>query len=139
MSRNEYVERLTRWLMPDRDDPELAAQARERASLDGVYTGKSARIQRLIRLAYLRGVRRGAGCAWEAKQPFSLRDAADDATPSPKAVTIHNLSDEEIRSVIEAWVRTGELMEADGEPISAYVCDRVRAEMAATRSKAGES
>lgn len=73
MSRDAYVDKVTRWLMPDRKDPELAAAARERSTLDGVYNGKSARIRRLVRLAYLRGVRRGAGCAWEAQQPVHLR------------------------------------------------------------------
>ena len=71
--RTEYIERLTKWLMPDRKDPELAAQARESTGLGGVYTGESARIMRLVHLAYLRGVRRGASCAWEAKQKIVLR------------------------------------------------------------------
>lgn len=53
---------------------------------------------------------------------------------------IRHLSDEEIRAVIEAWLRTGEMTESGGE-ISAYVCDRVRKEMlraeAAPRSEVG--
>lgn len=73
MTKAEYIERVTRWLMPDRDDPELAAAARERTTLDGVYGGTSQRIHGLVRLAYLRGVRRGAGCAWEAQRPVRLR------------------------------------------------------------------
>lgn len=72
--RLEYIERITRWLMPDRNDPALAADARASTTLDGVYGGKSPRIYRLISLAYLRGVRRGASVAWEARQPISLRD-----------------------------------------------------------------
>ncbi len=75
-----YIERVTAWLMPDQRDPDLATEAREGMSLDGVYSGSSARIHRLVRLAYLRGVRRGAGAAWEGMQPIGLRD--DD---SPKA------------------------------------------------------
>ncbi len=86
-----YIERIVGWLMPDREDPALAEQARELTTLDGVYRGKSPRIRRLVRLAYLRGCRRGAGCAWSAAQPISLRDAAlesigsegqGDASPS---------------------------------------------------------
>lgn len=52
-------------------------------------------------------------------------------------MTIRSLSDEEIRAVIEAWLRTGEMMEANGEPISAYVCDRVREEMRRTAAGVG--
>lgn len=78
MTRSEYVERVTRWLMPDDKDPDLAADARERAGLSGVYTGTSKRIRRMVHLAYLRGVRHGAGCAWEAAQPVTLREAGGD-------------------------------------------------------------
>lgn len=74
MTKAEYIEKITRWLMPDRDDPELAAEARAGTSLDGVYEGSSPRIHRLVRLAYLRGVRRGARAAFEARQPIALRD-----------------------------------------------------------------
>ena len=69
----DYIERITRWLMPDRKDPEMAAQARERSTLDGVYTGKSAKIYRIMHLSWLRGVRKGATCAWEARQKVYLR------------------------------------------------------------------
>lgn len=72
--RHYFIERITGWLMPDRNDPDLAVQARESTSLDGVYAGKSRRIHQLVRLAYLRGVRRGAAAAWEAQQPIVLRD-----------------------------------------------------------------
>ena len=40
--------------------------ASESSSLDGVYTGKSARISGLVRTAYRRGIRRGIGLAWDA-------------------------------------------------------------------------
>ena len=73
MTRAEYVERVTRWLMPDRKDPELAAEARATGGLSDVYRGKSARSHRIVHLAYLRGVRRGASCAWEAQQKVVLR------------------------------------------------------------------
>ncbi len=80
-ARANYIEKITRWLMPDRQDPELAAEARASTMLDGVYKGDSRRITRLVRLAYYRGIRRGASSAWEAAQPIVLRDLE----PSPMA------------------------------------------------------
>ena len=71
MKRNEYIERVTGWLMPDDTDPELANDAR--ATGEPLYTGSSERIARLVRRAYLRGIRRGASCAYEAMQPVTIR------------------------------------------------------------------
>lgn len=79
-TKETFVEKLTAWLMPDAQDPELADEARRCMTLDGVYSGRSARTHRLVRLAYLRGVRRGAGCAWEAQQPVRLREGAGQTT-----------------------------------------------------------
>jgi hypothetical protein len=73
MSREEYIEAITRWLMPDQGDPEFAAEVRAKTGLDGVYKGKSWKTTRMVKLAFLRGVRRGAGLAWEARQPVVLR------------------------------------------------------------------
>lgn len=71
--RAEYVERIVGWLMRSKDDPELAERARASTGLDGVYTGKSARIHWMVRLAYYRGCRRGASSAWEARQSVGMR------------------------------------------------------------------
>ncbi len=68
-----YVEKITGWIVDFDKDAELAADVRANPTLDGIYSGKSQKIHRMIRLAYLRGVRRGAGCAWDAKQPITLR------------------------------------------------------------------
>jgi len=85
--RDEFVERLTRWLMPR--DPGLAEQARACMGLDGVYNGTSARVHRMIRLAYARGCRRGAAAAWSAHQPVTLRGALVEETgPSDVARTV---------------------------------------------------
>jgi hypothetical protein len=77
LSSDEFIERATGWMIDGMAktyrDPELADEARERASLDGVYTGKSMRLHRMVRLAYLRGVRRGAYSVWEGQQPITLR------------------------------------------------------------------
>lgn len=74
LDRDEFVERVTGWLMPK--DEKLAAEARASVSMDGVYTGRSSRILRIARLAYARGVRRGASCAWSAQQPVTTRGNA---------------------------------------------------------------
>lgn len=72
MTRDEYVERITSW-MTDADGPEFSEMVRRSFGIDGIYKGKSRKIYQMIRLAYARGVRRGAGCAWEARQPVTLR------------------------------------------------------------------
>lgn len=71
--RKEYVDRLCGWLT--RDDKELAEAVGDKSGLDGVYRGTSKRIVWLLRVAYHRGVRRGCGLAWEAKQPIGFREA----------------------------------------------------------------
>lgn len=77
MPQDEYVERVVGWAVDATDAhwPGLAAEARAGGGLSGVYTGKSARLHRLVRLAYLRGLRDGARYAWEARQPVALRGA----------------------------------------------------------------
>lgn len=74
-----YIERLTSWLMPKEADPDREAVL-EHTTLDGLYRGKSTKIRRLIRIAYLRGVRRGASIAWDARQPICLRNGSMTAT-----------------------------------------------------------
>lgn len=66
--RDAYVDRVTRHIIPQDD-----ALSRSAMTLDGIYDGDSARIHELIRTAYRRGVRRGAACAWSARQSISLR------------------------------------------------------------------
>lgn len=66
--RGEYIDRVTRHLVPADDH-----EARASMTLDGIYGGGSEKIHRLIRLAYRRGVRRGASSAWHAQQPIGLR------------------------------------------------------------------
>jgi hypothetical protein len=77
LSKEEFVERATGWMVDGMakidQDPLLADEARERMTLDGVYSGKSERLLRMVRLAYLRGVRRGAYSVWEGQQPVVLR------------------------------------------------------------------
>lgn len=81
----EFVERVTHWLIDaaDKNYPseELATQVREKHDLSGVYDGDSKKIHRLVRLAYLRGVRRGAYCVWESKQKVYLREVPDAQAP----------------------------------------------------------
>jgi hypothetical protein len=75
MTQDEYVEKVVGWAL-DADEkywPGLAAEARSGGGLSGVYTGKSEKMHRLARLAYLRGLRDGARYAWEARQPVVLR------------------------------------------------------------------
>lgn len=109
-----YVERLTRWLMPD-DDPELAAEARASMSLDGVYKGGSRRIMRMIRLAYLRGVRRGAAIAWNARQPVGLRTVQIPPPPRECPACGHVLCDAGCRCNCAEAKR-----ELEAEPESPY-------------------
>lgn len=77
LSSEEFVERVTGWMVDGMAntyrDPKLAEEARERMSLEDVYRGKSSRLYRMVRLAYLRGVRRGAYSVWEGQQPIVLR------------------------------------------------------------------
>ena len=70
--KESYVARVTSWLMP-KNDPELKAQAEESYYINGIYTGKSMRIHRMIRLAWARGCRKGASAAWDGQQPVKLR------------------------------------------------------------------
>lgn len=79
MKQDEYVEKVVGWAL-DADErywPGLAAEARADGGLSGVYRGRSARLHRMVRLAYLRGLRDGARYAWEARQPVVPRN--DDA------------------------------------------------------------
>ena len=71
-----FVKRATDWLMP-KDDPELKAQAEESYYINGIYTGKSMRIHRMIRLAWARGCRKGASAVWDGQQQVSLRGSTD--------------------------------------------------------------
>lgn len=68
----DFIKRATDWLMP-KNDPELAEQAQESYYINGIYTGKSMRIHRMIRLAWARGVRKGASAVWDGQQPVTLR------------------------------------------------------------------
>ena len=72
MTRDEYINKVTDWAY-SRESDEMKARILEAKRLDGVYTGKSKRIRDLVRLAYMRGVRAGAGMAWEAQQKMELR------------------------------------------------------------------
>ena len=79
MTQDEYVEKVVGWAI-DADEkswPGLAAEVRAGGGLSGVYTGKSVRLHRMVRLAYLRGLRDGARYAWEARQPVELRTSED--------------------------------------------------------------
>ena len=69
--KDEFVALHTKWLMPK--DEELAEQAQESYYINGIYTGKSMRIHRMIQLAWARGCRKGASAVWEGKQPVTLR------------------------------------------------------------------
>ena len=77
LTKREYVDRIVGWLMPKRA-PEMVELVGDITTLDGLYCGRSVRIRRLIRAAYLRGCRRGAGCAWSAAQPITLRTQAKE-------------------------------------------------------------
>lgn len=82
LDKATFVERVTAWLMrDDKPDRALPVEARASFGLDGVYDGESAHIRRLVTLAYLRGIRRGAACAWEAQQPIVLRDTETKPCP----------------------------------------------------------
>ena len=73
--RDEFVARATRHMVPADD-----ADAQQAMTLDGVYDGESERIRRLVRIAYRRGVRRGAASAWSA---LPAMDELAEA-PNPK-------------------------------------------------------
>ena len=81
MKKNEYVEKVVGWAIDanSKHSPGLANEARARSGLDGVYEGKSGRLHRLVRLAYLRGLRDGARYAWESRQPVVPRGEEDPA------------------------------------------------------------
>jgi len=70
--KKAYIDRLSRlyYVACLHDDPDAT-------TLDGLYSGKSSRIVRLIRKAYHRGIRRGIGLAWEARQKVTLRREED--------------------------------------------------------------
>lgn len=119
--RAEYVERIVGWLMP-KDDPELATRARESTGLDGVYTGKSARIRWLVRLAYMRGCRRGASSAWQARQPIGFRGV------SPSGLRLAEMV-ERVQAV---------LAEADADDAPFVDSERLRAALAPTSAEGGE-
>lgn len=76
VARDEFVERLTCWMLRKRD-AEYAKDATASSYLDKLYEGSSARIARLISIAYHRGVRRGVGLVWESRQRIGLRASAD--------------------------------------------------------------
>lgn len=67
ITRDDFVSKVTDWIIhSDANDKEIQELAKSDKGLNGVYGGKSAKIHRLVRLAYLRGVIRGASAAWEA-------------------------------------------------------------------------
>lgn len=120
----DYIERITQWLMPDRRDPEMAAQARERMTLDGAYTGKSVKIRRYMQLAWLRGVRMGAKCSWDAKQKVYLRGGQSTGKHLGQTSNL-----EQAREALEAILqlaqealkstRRPDALPSDGEPTPA--------------------
>ncbi len=65
ITRDDFVSKVADWII-NSESPEMQEKARQDRGLNGIYGGKSAKIHRLIRLAYLRGVIRGASAAWEA-------------------------------------------------------------------------
>ena len=73
--KKAYIDRLSRLYHVAylHDDPDAT-------TLDGLYSGKSSRIVRLIRKAYHRGIRRGIGLAWEARQKVTLRREEDSTS-----------------------------------------------------------
>jgi hypothetical protein len=74
--RADFVERAVGWLIDSSpNDDEIRDAARARMTLDGLYSGKSRRIYRLIKIAYLRGARRGASAVWEGMQPIVPRES----------------------------------------------------------------
>lgn len=62
-----FIDRVVGWLMRGENNA-IQEMAKDSLHLDGVYKGKSMAIHRAVKVAYLRGARRGAGCAWESKQ-----------------------------------------------------------------------
>ena len=128
-ARLAFIEKLTAWLMPDRHNPELAAEARERTSIDGIYTGRSVKIKRAVYLAHLRGIRRGVAIAWEARQPITLRQPVTDQPcepdvladllslvmqPGPPAEVIATWTSAE-RIDVEAWAAREHLSASDNK------------------------
>jgi hypothetical protein len=75
-SRDEYIERRAKWLIPASDTDSWSSM-----TLDGIYSGSSERIVRMIQIAYRRGVRRGLAAAWNAKQPIGLRNGTEHEPP----------------------------------------------------------
>jgi len=80
ITKVEFVERFARLVI---DCPShglgVAEEARRPGRLDGIYNGKSEKIRRFMRIAYLRGVRRGCELVWEGHQPVGLRSSSGDA------------------------------------------------------------
>lgn len=68
LDRDEYIRKVVGFLVPSSD-----REAWEALTLDGVYSGASPYVRRLVEIAYRRGVRRGAAAAWSARQPAQLR------------------------------------------------------------------
>lgn len=73
VTRQEYVDYFSKWIMDGERDKSIVEQALSAPQLSGIYNGASMRIRRLIKIAYLRGVRYGIGIVWEAHQPIGLR------------------------------------------------------------------
>jgi len=115
LGKLEYVERLTSWLMPS--DPEMSVRARAMMTLDGVYTGKSQRIRQLIRLAYARGCRRGAACAWHARQPVTTRDAYENARQRDAVIAVMH----RLKRAMDKDTREAEARPTNDERF--YYCD----------------
>ena len=69
MDRDEYIECVTKHIVPSGDIDSWSSM-----TLDGIYSGDSERISRMIQIAYRRGVRRGAAAAWSVKQKVTVRD-----------------------------------------------------------------
>lgn len=82
MEKEDYIAKTVGLLMP-KDDEALAAEVGASLYLDGVYSGDSPRIARMVRVAYLRGVRRGAAAAWSARQPITTRDVVPPSNGNP--------------------------------------------------------
>lgn len=83
MNRREYVDRVTSYVLPKEGD--LREAVLERRTLERLYLGTSAKIHRLIRIAWGRGVRAGASMAWSAMQPVTTRSMAADTVPVDRA------------------------------------------------------
>ena len=72
--KKEFINRVSKWIRGSLSEDLL--KETDSATLDGLYRGRSTKIHRLILIAYHRGIRRGVGMVWDAKQPITTRDEA---------------------------------------------------------------